>query len=184
MIFKVSFIRSKNLITKWYLGVAQLVARYLGVVEAASSSLVTQTKKHRKRSFSVLFSFVFTGIAYFFAKSALFQNRTTTFLTTAIRNFDHFCPKVASKNTIFGCEETNLKFTGLRSNFATSAALFLCFRHSNFSKFKRSKKFSTFSTAFLFPLAHITHSHEKPLRTPDLNLKPPMLPETKNVFTP
>ena len=28
----------------WYLGVAQLVARYLGVVEAASSSLVTQTK--------------------------------------------------------------------------------------------------------------------------------------------
>ena len=27
------------------LGVAQLVARYLGVVEAASSSLVTQTKK-------------------------------------------------------------------------------------------------------------------------------------------
>ena len=27
----------------WYLGVAQLVARYLGVVEAASSSLVTQT---------------------------------------------------------------------------------------------------------------------------------------------
>ena len=27
-----------------YLGVAQLVARYLGVVEAASSSLVTQTR--------------------------------------------------------------------------------------------------------------------------------------------
>ncbi len=27
-----------------YLGVAQLVARYLGVVEAESSSLVTQTK--------------------------------------------------------------------------------------------------------------------------------------------
>ena len=27
------------------LGVAQLVARYLGVVEAASSSLVTQTKQ-------------------------------------------------------------------------------------------------------------------------------------------
>ena len=33
-----------NFIIKWYLGVAQLVARYLGVVEAASSSLVTQTK--------------------------------------------------------------------------------------------------------------------------------------------
>ena len=30
-----------------HLGVAQLVARYLGVVEAASSSLVTQTKKNR-----------------------------------------------------------------------------------------------------------------------------------------
>ena len=29
------------------LGVAQLVARYLGVVEAASSSLVTQTKTER-----------------------------------------------------------------------------------------------------------------------------------------
>ncbi len=28
----------------WYLGVAQMVARYLGVVEAASSNLVTQTK--------------------------------------------------------------------------------------------------------------------------------------------
>ena len=30
--------------TRKNLGVAQLVARYLGVVEAASSSLVTQTK--------------------------------------------------------------------------------------------------------------------------------------------
>ena len=29
----------------FYLGVAQLVARYLGVVEAAGSSPVTQTKK-------------------------------------------------------------------------------------------------------------------------------------------
>ena len=65
------------------LGVAQLVARYLGVVEAASSSLVTQTKKHRKQPFSMLFSFVFAGIAYFFAKTAFFQNLTTTFLTTA-----------------------------------------------------------------------------------------------------
>lgn len=27
-----------------YLGVAQMVARYLGVVEAASSNLVTQTR--------------------------------------------------------------------------------------------------------------------------------------------
>ena len=33
-----------------HLGVAQLVARYLGVVEAASSSLVTQTKFLWKRN--------------------------------------------------------------------------------------------------------------------------------------
>ena len=33
-----------NMIPVWYLGVAQMVARYLGVVEAASSNLVTQTK--------------------------------------------------------------------------------------------------------------------------------------------
>ena len=31
--------------TAWYLGVAQMVARYLGVVEAAGSNPVTQTKK-------------------------------------------------------------------------------------------------------------------------------------------
>ncbi len=31
-----------------HLGVAQLVARYLGVVEAASSSLVTQTKNPKQ----------------------------------------------------------------------------------------------------------------------------------------
>ena len=33
------------IIIKLFLGVAQLVARYLGVVEAAGSSPVTQTKK-------------------------------------------------------------------------------------------------------------------------------------------
>ena len=40
-----------------HLGVAQLVARYLGVVEAASSSLVTQTKTrvHNKPSFFFYF---------------------------------------------------------------------------------------------------------------------------------
>ena len=42
--------------TNFYLGVAQLVARYLGVVEAASSSLVTQTKKSLENiEFSRLF---------------------------------------------------------------------------------------------------------------------------------
>ena len=35
----------KVMLPKSHLGVAQLVARYLGVVEAASSSLVTQTKE-------------------------------------------------------------------------------------------------------------------------------------------
>ena len=156
----------------------------VGVVEAASSSLVTQTKKHRKRLFSVLFSCFFMGIAYFFAKTALFQNLTTTFLTTATRTFDHFCPKVASKNTIFECEETNLKFTGLRSIFSMSTALFLCFRHSDFSKFKRFKRFSMFSIAFLFPLAHLSLSRQKLSETPDLNLKPPMLLETrKHLYT-
>ena len=41
----------------WNLGVAQLVARYLGVVEAASSSLVTQTKTrvHNEPSFFFCF---------------------------------------------------------------------------------------------------------------------------------
>ena len=38
-----------------YLGVAQLVARYLGVVEAASSSLVTQTKQDQSEHGLVLF---------------------------------------------------------------------------------------------------------------------------------
>ena len=43
------------------LGVAQLVARYLGVVEAASSSLVTQTRRRFVRISSfLLFSLVFS----------------------------------------------------------------------------------------------------------------------------
>ena len=44
-----------------HLGVAQLVARYLGVVEAASSSLVTQTRRRFARISSfLLFSLVFS----------------------------------------------------------------------------------------------------------------------------
>ena len=48
-----------------YLGVAQLVARYLGVVEAAGSSPVTQTRKNPRsfEAFSKLRGFLF------FAKS-------------------------------------------------------------------------------------------------------------------
>ena len=41
-----------------HLGVAQLVARYLGVVEAASSSLVTQTKSEVQSN--LRFSFIFS----------------------------------------------------------------------------------------------------------------------------
>ena len=40
--------------TRKNLGVAQLVARYLGVVEAASSSLVTQTRRRFVRISSFL----------------------------------------------------------------------------------------------------------------------------------
>ncbi len=42
-----------------HLGVAQLVARYLGVVEAASSSLVTQTK-NPKQAYACLGFFDFS----------------------------------------------------------------------------------------------------------------------------
>ncbi len=46
------------------LGVAQLVARYLGVVEAAGSSPVTQTKKTNVEKH--WFFFVFQGFSAFF----------------------------------------------------------------------------------------------------------------------
>ena len=49
--------RQEVITSKAHLGVAQLVARYLGVVEAASSSLVTQTKTrvHNEPSFFFYF---------------------------------------------------------------------------------------------------------------------------------
>ena len=46
-IYGIMFKSSRDDTIKRFLGVAQLVARYLGVVEAASSSLVTQTRKSR-----------------------------------------------------------------------------------------------------------------------------------------
>ena len=48
------------------LGVAQLVARYLGVVEAAGSSPVTQTRK--RESYGSRFSFfvIINGLALLF----------------------------------------------------------------------------------------------------------------------
>ena len=45
--------------TTVYLGVAQLVARYLGVVEAARSSLVTQTRKSIENSRFLCFFLLF-----------------------------------------------------------------------------------------------------------------------------
>ncbi len=54
---------------RWFLGVAQLVARYLGVVEAASSSLVTQTKKTSR-----LFLLVFLYFTRVFGTFSVFKN--------------------------------------------------------------------------------------------------------------
>ena len=46
-----------------HLGVAQLVARYLGVVEAAGSSPVTQTRK--RESYDSRFSLFYNGFPHF-----------------------------------------------------------------------------------------------------------------------
>lgn len=60
-----------------YLGVAQLVACYLGVVEAAGSSPVTQTRENPRsfEAFSELHGFLF------FAKSACTTLSTTKKIT-------------------------------------------------------------------------------------------------------
>ena len=55
-----------------HLGVAQLVARYLGVVEAASSSLVTQTRK--RESYDSRFSFIHQGFPHFWVRIFLCPN--------------------------------------------------------------------------------------------------------------
>ncbi len=47
--------RQEATVSMTHLGVAQLVARYLGVVEAASSSLVTQTKNEHSSECSFFF---------------------------------------------------------------------------------------------------------------------------------
>ena len=53
-----------------HLGVAQLVARYLGVVEAASSSLVTQTRK--REMVNLPFFFILQGFSALFSADFLF----------------------------------------------------------------------------------------------------------------
>ena len=75
-----------------HLGVAQLVARYLGVVEAASSSLVTQTKIGGSTEPPIFL--YFTG---FFG---LFGDCTTS-KTSAI-----FLPKIGSKSGTTTCLTT------------------------------------------------------------------------------
>ena len=50
--------RQGAIVPQTHLGVAQLVARYLGVVEAASSSLVTQTKTRVHNEPSIFFYFL------------------------------------------------------------------------------------------------------------------------------
>ena len=75
-----------------HLGVAQLVARYLGVVEAASSSLVTQTKIGGSTEPPIFL--YFTG---FFG---LLGDHTAS-KTSAI-----FLPKIASKTATTTCLTT------------------------------------------------------------------------------
>ena len=62
-----------------HLGVAQLVARYLGVVEAAGSSPVTQTRK--RESYDSRFSLFYNGFPHFwvrifYAEKILFFDNT------------------------------------------------------------------------------------------------------------
>ena len=66
-----------------HLGVAQLVARYLGVVEAAGSSPVTQTKKTLKTLsfqglFSILLRKILRGVTQF-ATRCLFCHKILAF---------------------------------------------------------------------------------------------------------
>ena len=78
--FQKSFIFFKNPLTNrivcaiilcvGYLGVAQLVARYLGVVEAASSSLVTQTNKRRFVRISFLLYMVVVFVTFGLTEAA------------------------------------------------------------------------------------------------------------------
>ena len=75
-----------------HLGVAQLVARYLGVVEAASSSLVTQTSSEvHNEPPNFLY---FTG---FFGLFGVY---------TALKTSAIFLPKIASKTGLTTCLTT------------------------------------------------------------------------------
>ena len=76
-------------ITIQYLGVAQLVARYLGVVEAAGSSPVTQTKTENQTvlRFPLFFSCFLSFLRFFEIRASDFRARI----------FRFFAPKKRSK---------------------------------------------------------------------------------------
>ena len=84
--------RQGAIVPKTHLGVAQLVARYLGVVEAASSSLVTQTSSEvHNEPPNFLY---FTG---FFGLLGVY---------TALKTSAIFLPKIASKTGMTTCLTT------------------------------------------------------------------------------
>ena len=88
-----------------YLGVAQLVARYLGVVEAAGSSPVTQTKKTRKiGDFSLIiefFLFVFGDFDDIFSFCKNFTTPFQEFSTNYSRNHLRICHEKSSLSLYF-----------------------------------------------------------------------------------
>ena len=83
-----------------HLGVAQLVARYLGVVEAASSSLVTQTSSEvHNEPPNFLY---FTG--FFGILGACTASKTSAFFLLKIgydHMFDHICHEKAIFHKVF-----------------------------------------------------------------------------------
>ena len=84
--------RQEATVSMTHLGVAQLVARYLGVVEAASSSLVTQTSSEvHNEPPNFLY---FTG---FFGLLDVY---------TALKTSAIFSPKIASKSGLTTCLTT------------------------------------------------------------------------------
>ncbi len=72
-------------ITIQYLGVAQLVARYLGVVEAAGSSPVTQTKTENQTVLRFFFVFLLFPL-FFEIRASDFRARIFRFFTPKKRS--------------------------------------------------------------------------------------------------
>ena len=83
------------------LGVAQLVARYLGVVEAASSSLVTQTRKSIENSRFLCFFLLFLAVFHTFLCKTASSIMPMTTITTTI-DFLRLNKGERKFNTFFG----------------------------------------------------------------------------------